>query len=243
VAQVTCEIGFTSDSEDKLHAAELYPLFWDEFTDLQAVPVTMNVQVLFAQQGVIPQQPPQNAHISAFRFATDDGKRFVQLSKTNFVYQSNEQYPGWESFRAKLIDLWNLCAPKVKPALVTKIGLRYINRIAKSETQLSVSDWLQPTADIPEALVASKEHFMGRIETSPQPSHLRLITVAAEQPGPDWPLGSIIMDIDRISADQFEPVTSEVVEKLDFLHEDVWKSFSSAATIALKDRMSKALKK
>ena len=241
MVQVTCEIAFSSESEEKLHAAGLYPLFWDEFTDLQAVPMTM--QVLFAQPGALPQQPPQNPNVGAFRFATDDGNRFVQLSKTNFIYQSNEQYPGWERFRAKLLELWKRCAPEVKPSSIVKVGLRYVNRIAKTEAQLSLSDWLQPTADLPETLIASKEHFMGRIESSPQPSHLRLITVAAEPPGPDWPHGTIIVDIDRISAEQFEPDTSKIVENLDFLHEDVWRSFSSAATTALKDRMSKVAKK
>jgi uncharacterized protein (TIGR04255 family) len=242
VVQVTCEIAFTSDSEEKLHAAGLYPLFWDEFPDLQAVPMTMNVQVLFAQPGV-PPQPSQYPNVGAFRFGTDDGKRFIQLSKTNFIYQSNEQYPGWECFSAKLLELWKRCAPEVKPSSIVKVGLRYVNRIAKTEAQLSLSDWLQPTSDLPETLIASKEHFMGRIESSPQPSHLRLITVAAEPPGPDWPHGTIIVDIDRISAEQLEHDTSKIVEELDFLHEDVWRSFSSAATTALKDRMSKVAKK
>jgi len=240
VVQVTCEIAYTSDSEEKLHAAGLYPLFWDEFSDLQAVPMTM--QVLLPLAGVLQQQPALNPNVGAFRFATDDGKRFVQLSKTNFIYQSNDQYPGWESFRAKLLALWKLCAPEVKPSSIIKVGLRYINRIAKTETQSSLSDWLQPTSDLPETLIASKEHFMGRIESSPQPSHLRLITVAAEPPGPDWPQGTIIMDIDRISAEQLESDSTKIVEKLDFLHEDVWRSFSAAATTALKDRMSKVAK-
>ena len=236
--QVTCEIAFASILADGLNAAELYPLFWDEFPDLQAVPLTM--QVLITQPGTLPQQPAQNANMSAFRFATKDGSRFVQLSRSNFVYQSNERYPGWETFQKKLLELWELCAPEVEPSSITKLGLRYVNRITKTESGLDLADWLQPTVDIPQALVASKEHFLGRLESSPQPSHLKLITIAAEPPGPDWPFGSIIMDIDRISTEQVEPTASSIVDKLDFLHEDVWVSFSAAATPALNVRMSKA---
>ena len=132
----------------------------------------------------------------------------------------------------------NSTSPEAKPTAINKIGLRYTNRIVKTEARSALSDWLKPTAELPKALIESKEHFMGRIETSPQPSHLRLITVSNEPPGPDWPFGSIVMDIDRIAADTFEPLSSKIAEKLDSLHEDVWESFSSATTPALVESMS-----
>jgi uncharacterized protein (TIGR04255 family) len=238
IVQVTCEIAFTSDSEARLSAAGLYPLFFQEFPELQAAPT-----VVLAQGGPFPNQEfAQSPNAGAFRFATEDGKRFVQMSKLNFVYQSNERYPGWATFRAKLIEQWETASTQAKPASIVKVGLRYINRMARTEAHPYLSDWLQPTSDLPESLIASKEHFMGRIESSPEPSHLRLVTIAAEAPGPDWPHGTIIMDVDRISVEGFEPDTPKVVEKLDFLHEDIWRSFSSATTSRLKEHMAKAPK-
>jgi uncharacterized protein (TIGR04255 family) len=233
IVQVTCEIAFASDRDFKLSAAALYPTFSGEFPEIQ--PVNLAFQVVVGGQLQPIQDPSVSANAGAFRFATQDGKRFVQLSKTNFVYQSNERYPGWENFRSKLMDLWSASNSHVQASTATKVGIRYINRIVKSEARPNLSDWLKPTADLPKSLIESREHFLGRIESSPAPAHLRLLTLAAEPPGPEWPRGSIIMDIDRISIEQFAVSNGAIREKLDFLHEDVWTSFNTATAPAFKE--------
>jgi uncharacterized protein (TIGR04255 family) len=237
VIQVTCEIAFATDADLKLSASRLYPIFSSEFPEIQ--PVQGSLQVVFGLALAPIQEPSQSANAGAFRFATEDGKRFVQLSKTNFVYQSNESYPGWEGFRKKLMGLWSSALPQVKPSTIVKVGLRYINRIARTKSHPNPGDWLQPTSDLPAALLTSKEHFMGRIESSPLPSHLRLVTLAAEAPGPDWPQGTIIMDIDRITTAPFEADGKKVLKTLEVLHDDIWTCFDSAGTKNLKSHLSR----
>jgi uncharacterized protein (TIGR04255 family) len=232
IVQVTCEIAFASEADVKLSASSLYRIFSEEFPEIQ--PIQMSLQVVVGGQLQPVQDPAVSANAGAFRFATEDGKRFVQLSKTNFVYQTNERYPGWKDFRDKLLQLWSASTAHVKPSTIVKIGIRYINRIVKTEAHPFPKDWLYSTADLPAAIIASQEHFLGRIESSPAPSHLRLVTVAAEPAGPEWPLGSIIMDVDRISMERFEASNAAISEKLDILHEDVWQSFDSATAPALK---------
>jgi uncharacterized protein (TIGR04255 family) len=238
IVQVTSEIAFTSAEEVKLSAASLYPIFATEFPEIQPVNLALQLQVVLGQQQPIIQDPSVSANAQAFRFATPDGKRFVQLSKTNFVYQSNERYPGWKDFQAKLIELWTASLSHTKPSTIVKVGLRYINRIVKSKTDQVLSDWLQPTPDLPAALIASKEHFLGRIESSPAPSNLRLVTLANETSGPDWPHGAIILDIDRISTKEFTADRPKVLKNLEILHEDIWTSFDSAATKTLKQYLA-----
>jgi uncharacterized protein (TIGR04255 family) len=241
IIQVLCEIAFTSDEEVKLRAAQLYPTFSAEFPEIQPIQTMLQFQVLTGQ-GVPPPEVPQNPNAAAFRFATTDGKRFVQVSPTNFIYQSSDAYPGWEEFRKKLMALWSASIAETKPATITKVGLRYVNRIVKSKKHSRPSDWLQPTADVPEALLSSKEHFLGRIESSPMPSHLRLVTLANQPPGPDWPQGSMILDIDRLSLAAFDAKEKKILKTLDLLHEDVWTSFESAANKNLRSYLSGKLK-
>jgi uncharacterized protein (TIGR04255 family) len=237
IIQVTCEIAFTSSDDVKLSAAKLYPSFMADFPEIQ--PVNAAMQLVFGSQPIV--DPAISAPAGAFRFATEDGKNFIQLSKTNFVFQSNEKYPGWGDFSAKLLELWKASCPHVKPSNIVKLGLRYINRIVKTESHQKPSFWLQTSADLPAALVESKEHFLGRIESSPAPLHLRLVTVAAEAPGPDWPHGSIIMDIDRITTEQIAAEEKPIIEHLGLLHEDIWTSFDSAATQNLKNYLAGTL--
>jgi uncharacterized protein (TIGR04255 family) len=237
IVQVTCEIAFASEAEVKLSAAALYPIFSNEFPEIQPINLSVQVQVLLGQLPV-NQEPPQSANAGAFRFATSDGKRFVQLSKTNFIYQSNERYPGWKDFEAKLMELWTAALPHMSPSTIVKVGLRYINRIVKAKADQNLSFYFQPTQDLPASLIASKEHFLGRIESSPAPSHLRLVTLASEAKGPDWPHGSIIMDIDRITTKHFAADKSKILKQLEVLHEDVWTCFDSATTKNLKKHLT-----
>lgn len=218
----------------------IYPLFASEFPEMQAVPT--QIQFMVSQQASFAPELLRSQNAGAFRFATADGKRFVQVSPVNFVYQSNEDYPGWATFRQKLIELWGTYASHSKPTSITKIGLRYINRIRHTEELNRPRDWLQTNDDLPKSLLFSEGHFLGRLETSPTPSDLRVVTVTGEQAGPDWPHGTTVMDIDRITTDLVEPTTTNVAEALDILHEDVWNVFDSASTSNLKLLLAGKLK-
>ena len=241
IIQATCEIRFISSREERVSAASLYKVFGEEFPEIQPVP---NLTVVMMQPAALPpQEAPQNPNAAAFRFATSDGKRYVQISSSNFVYQSNEPYFGWPHFRGKILELLALAFKQVEPDNIARIGVRYINRIIKTHAYPALDNWLQATSDLPLALIQSKDHFLARIESSPASSHLKLITLANETPGPDWPNGAIIMDIDRICNELFEADDVEPISrKLEELHDDVWVTFSAAATDTLKQHLNGSLK-
>ena len=237
IVQVTCEIAFAATSDDRLSLGTLYPIFSSEFPEMMPIG-SGTIQFVIGQPVFAPEAPQSQSPTAAFRFSSTSGRRFVQLSKTNFVYQSNEPYAGWADFRGNLLRLWEISAPHLRPGSVVKVGLRYINRIPKTEDRQSVGDWLNATPDIPPALLRSKEHFLGRIESSPAHAHLRLVTIANEVPGPEMPAGAIIMDVDRLSTEQFDASTQTISEKLEILHEDVWASFHAATSDALREHLT-----
>ena len=237
IIQVTCEIAFTPQTEDRLSAGSLYPIFASEFPEIS--PIGMGtLQFILGPQPFAPEPAVQPQNATAFRFSTSSGLRFVQVSKAGFVYQTNEPYTGWANFSATLLELWEKSSAAIRPGPVVKVGLRYVNRIPKSDVHPSAGDWLRVTSDVPEAILTSKEHFLGRIESSPAPAHLRLVTVLNAMPTPDCPAGAVVFDIDRVSTEQFETSTAAISEKLDILHEDVWNAFNSAATDLLKTYLS-----
>ena len=237
IIQVTCEIAFTPLTEDRLSAGSLYPIYAAEFPEIAPIGIG-TIQFVLGPQAFAPVPPEQPQNTAAFRFSSSSGSRFVQVSKAGFVYQTSEPYKGWADFSSKLLELWEQSSAVIRPGPVVKVGLRYVNKIPKSEDHPSVGDWLQVTADVPEALLTSKDHFLGRIESSPAPAHLRLVTIANGIPTPDSPAGSIVFDIDRLSTEQFEVSTAAISEKLETLHEDAWNAFNSAATELLKAHLA-----
>ena len=237
IVQVTCEIAFSPQTDNRLSAGTLYPIFAAEFPEIAPIGIG-TIQFVLGPQPFAPAAPEQPQNATAFRFSTQTGSRFVQVSQSGFIYQTAEPYKGWADFSAKLLELWEKSAAVLRPGPVVKVGLRYINKIPKSEDHPHAVEWLRVTPDIPEALLTSKEHFLGRIESSPAPAHLRLVTVLNALPTPDSPAGAIVFDIDRLSTEQFEVSTPAISEKLEALHDDVWNAFSAASTDLLKTHLS-----
>lgn len=41
---------------------------------------------------------------------------------------SCKEYPGWESFKSEFLDHWRLVAEFVQPNILTRVGVRFVNR-------------------------------------------------------------------------------------------------------------------
>ncbi|MGA2057946.1 MAG: TIGR04255 family protein [Bradyrhizobium sp.] len=239
IVEVTCEIAFVRQSSDRFSSRSLYALFGDEFPEMQTLIGNMNLQIFVGPPGAIPpavQASPQAA-VGGFRLGNAANNEFIQVSGANFVYQLvGGTYPGWPALKEKLLDHWSKIKGEVKPAKLIKIGLRYVNLVAKEPNHTHLGDWLQPSADLPPTLIASEGHFLARIESSPSAGHLKLVSLGNQDPGISTEHGGIIFDIDRICQEGEIPMDT-ISEKLEILHDDVWTTFDSAKTPLLHARL------
>jgi uncharacterized protein (TIGR04255 family) len=239
IVEVTCEVAFIRQANDRLSSRSIYTLFGDEFPEMQPLAGNMNLQIFVGPPGaaapaIQANQPPI---VGGFRLGTAANDEFVQISGSNFVYQLvGGAYPGWPALKEKLMGLWAKLKGEVKPDKVIKVGLRYVNRIAKEPNHAQLGDWLMASADIPPSLIASKGHFFARIETSPGAGNLKLVTVGNQDPIEAGQQGGIVLDIDRI-CQEGEISVDAVSEKLELLHDDIWITFDSAKTALLHARL------
>ena len=143
---------------------------------------------------------------------------------------------GWPVLKDRLLAQWRKVHDLVNPEKLIKIGLRYVNRIAKEPNHNHLRDWLRPSDELPPSLIASEGHFFARIESSPAAGHLQLVTVGNQDPSPDVPHGAIVLDIDRVCQEGEISMTG-ISEKLEMLHQDIWNAFDSARTELLSARL------
>jgi uncharacterized protein (TIGR04255 family) len=237
IAQATCEISFRRDLEAKLSSAELYKLLVDDFPEIQAVG-SMALQIIIGSAPQPAPSPPPGVPAPTFRFATSSNDQFVQISDVSFVYQTTARYPGWDLLKASILDLWTKLLPAVRPDGVTKVGLRYINRIPKDVSHPYIGDWLRASDYIPRVLLSSRRHFLARIEASPSDDGLLLITVAEQAPADNAPHGAVVLDIDRMRAKSIASDPTEVGAVLEDLHEEIWDVFWSSRTSALEEKLN-----
>lgn len=81
-----------------------------------------------------------------YEFSSEDGEWKVNLSRT-FLALSTSHYQRWEDFRDRLSAPLNALGDIYSPTRYSRIGLRYIDVIRRSELGLAEVDWtelLQP---------------------------------------------------------------------------------------------------
>lgn len=125
---------------------------WDE-TGLQAelnkrLPDFPKVEKLReARFKIVPPGQPEKSAVEdvgciALKLHSNDNLRIVQFNKGAFVFSWLKPYADWPRFSKESLRLWAIYCELLKPTVVRRIGLRFINRIAvKQETTIELSDY------------------------------------------------------------------------------------------------------
>ncbi|MGH6938063.1 TIGR04255 family protein [Hypericibacter sp.] len=236
ILEAACEFTFVRDPEPRWSSGELYKALGGEFPEIQPIG-NMALQIVIGT--VAPPTPPRPLGVPApaFRFASQAGDRTIQISDTNFICTVSGVYPGWDTLKASILKNWETILPIILPREISKIGLRYINRIKKEAERPKLADWLRPTADLPATLLSSEGHFLARIESTPDSNSLKLVTLANQEPTEDSPNGAIIFDIDRIYNGSTVTDAAVIDSILETLHDDIWDAFWGARTEALEHKL------
>ncbi len=85
-------------------------------------------QVLIVNAPPADQPPHQQRQPAGWQFTTKDGS-IVLTVLTDQMTLETKTYPGWDAFAATWQASLQLLADVVQPALTTRLGLRYVNRI------------------------------------------------------------------------------------------------------------------
>jgi uncharacterized protein (TIGR04255 family) len=130
--------------------------------------------------------------------------------------------------KAALLGAWPIFREEAQPVKITRVGLRYINRVLRLSKTEQPGYWLKESPSIPPVLLTSGEGFSHRLEVRLD-EHNRLLTTIAHGIGPDaGPFGALFYDIDRVLERESEPSDDALSSTVEDLHEDVWKIFVEA---------------
>ena len=163
-----------------------------------------NVTPTFEAMGRVEAQPGASASASAaheqngLRFVTPDGESICQFRKSGVAFSRLAPYESWEPFRDEARRLWTMCRESVQPGRITRLAVRYINRI-----------------DIPEQMVDLKDYFRTSPEVSPDlPQNLAGFFMQIRIPQED--IGAQVLINQTIISPACEGVVSVVLD-LDLL--------------------------
>jgi uncharacterized protein (TIGR04255 family) len=149
-----------------------------------------------------PTQTEQHELQRGLRFKSDEGHRMATFSPDGFTFSVLAPYQNWERLRDEALRLWTIHAEFAKPAEVSRIGLRYINRIdlPASPEEVHLADYLVCCPSPPQDLMLPFAGFLhvDTLTTQPYNYPYMMNVVRTLQPAqpPLTGAGAIIIDID-----------------------------------------------
>lgn len=118
--------------------------------------------IVFGESGGIMESSAPRQLIG-YRYLSGDKERILQVRESSFTFSKLPPYDRWEPFAEEAHVLWDKYVAVAKPERVTRIGVRYINRIEIPLPIQDLADYLrvgpQVSPDLPQALSSFVLHL------------------------------------------------------------------------------------
>jgi len=161
-----------------------------------------NRELTFEAVGMVQVKLGVSAEASAkqrqtgFKFSSNDGKNIWQSRLDGFTFSRLAPYQEWASFSGEARRLWSIYRQTTCPDAITRLAVRYINRIDIPAGQIDLKDYFRTSpeisADLPQQLGGFFMHVIfPEVELGGQTI---LNQTIVEPAGPDTV--SIVLDID-----------------------------------------------
>lgn len=186
-------------------------------------------ELTFDADGSATQRATQKA-IDGHLFKSADEKRIVQFRLDGFTYNWLRPYDRWEVFRDEARRLWRIYVDHAKPEVITRVAVRYINRLPLPAPVTEFGDFLTAPPRVPETLPQGVSSFLTRVVIhEPQKRFTGIITQALEGIV-DPTIVPILLDIDASREADFAVDGQEAWEILEELRNFKNKIFFESIT-------------
>ncbi len=195
----------------------------------------------FSWQGgfqVKPGEPPEIFHPSGgpdgYLFTSKDGKQIVQARLDGFTFNRLKPYDGWESFRDEAKQHWERYRKIATPEMVSRVALRYINRMEIPLPMKDFRDYVLTTPEIAPKVPQGLAGFFMRLVIPDEKSRsIAIITQTMEDPGER--VLPLIFDIDVFQEAAFEAEGEEMWKVFEHLRGYKNEIFFNSITERTKD--------
>jgi len=108
-----------------------------------------------------PQATTKDLGLNGYVFRADDNLQIAQFQKNGFIFSRLNPYINWEAFVEEARRLWEIHKIICAPSDVSRIGVRFINRIEKS-LSVKIEDVLNDSPNPPSDFELSFSNFFHR---------------------------------------------------------------------------------
>jgi uncharacterized protein (TIGR04255 family) len=190
-------------------------------------------------EGQSVQQGVRRSGPDGFMFKDVNQKRTVQVRADGFTFNWLHPYDTWEALRAEAREHWERYRETFKPEAVSRIALRYINRIELPLPFREFGDYIKTQPVISPELPQALQMFFMRLEIPDAGRGFLGIVTETIGPQPtDAQRLPLIFDIDVIREATFDPASPLVWETLEQLRDFKNELFFGSITDRTKELCS-----
>jgi uncharacterized protein (TIGR04255 family) len=170
-----------------------------------------------------------------FAYISADGKQLFQVRMDGFTANRLAPYSKWETFSQEARRLWNIYREAAKPARITRIALRYINRIDIPTSPIELKDYFNTSPEVAEGLPQPMAGFFMQVLLSLEDvkSSVSIVETIVEpaQPGSV----SVVLDLDFSRTVEIPGTEEELWNLFEVLREKKNAVFNTCITEKTKE--------
>lgn len=155
-----------------------------------------------------------------YLFTSVDGRQVVQARLDGFTLSRLKPYDKWEALRDEAHELWQQYIRTASPEAVTRVALRYINRIEIPLPIRDFKEYILTTPEIaPDLPQGLGSFFMRLVIPDAQAQAVAIVTETVEPIEESSNRLPLIFDIDVFRMAAFDVQGKALWETLDQLHD------------------------
>lgn len=160
-----------------------------------------------------------------YLFRSSAENKIVQARMDGFTFNKLKPYESWQVFCSEAKSLWDIYAELFTPKRITRIALRYINRIEVPLPIKDFSEYILTNPEVAPKLSQSLSHFFMQIVMPYQEIEASAIITETMEPPIENQRLPLILDIDvfkeRVYVDDKEEIWNDF-EKLRIFKNDIF---------------------
>jgi uncharacterized protein (TIGR04255 family) len=227
VVEALCEIYTDGSAWDPTVPGLFYERVRDRFPkrgQARDVEIEVTVGAPAPATKVTPSEPRS-------QFAREDGSRMIQVARDLVVVNQLRPYPAFEEWRPQILEALDLYRELAKPSQVSRIGLRYLNRVVVPEPEVPMDRYFQLYPELPKALGTLHGPFMLRIELPTEVPGHQLVVTFGSAPRDREGTQAFVLDLyDVVGSPGFDAVP----QRIDEAHAHIERAFEAILTDATR---------
>lgn len=234
IQEALCDIRFKLPEEKKWDPeifAKFYEAIRADFPTFEpAVMAGIQTQLgggVFEQSLLPPLQMMRYKHMN-------EKKIFAQLTSEFISINILPKYPGWEVMESEILKIWSKAYSVISPEKITRLEVRFINRIERDSPNEKISEWIQSSDYVPKAVLNTPSQFALFVEF-PGDSGIRVRVIVSELLHEKT--RPVMLDIDCFTMQILKPNGENLKSHINLLHDKIWDVFEASTSEKLKKRL------